>query len=419
MRRGVEICKGIIIGLLLLSAALLAMTIIYDSGPAEGLIGRLSAALGRAADQPPKMAQEPALTDAAQPLLISVLGQAERASFWGDFAALDAAYEALGGHLAAALDTAGAPEAVTTAEFARAARGKGVYFRYPGAVPLPVLAAWLDAGSTAKLSASRLFLGIEGERVVLLAGDGVAYCRMETQVEAALLSDALDSCPADGTRLAQELAGTPFDRLDPLALVDLSCTDIAAGGSENPCDDLFLTSTAAALGFNPYGDSKYRSDDGGTVYTESDCTLRVSTDGLLTLQNSGQHPRFSAASASAGDRIEYVRALLQALAGDRLGDGRLQFTALREAGEAVEVEFSYFLSGLPVEQGQEAAVTARFQGAVLTTLRFRVRTYTLSASEREHLLPPTQAAAVQPRGADLQAAYADVGESRLQAGWLS
>ena len=28
MRRGVEICKGIIIGLLLLSAALLAMTII-------------------------------------------------------------------------------------------------------------------------------------------------------------------------------------------------------------------------------------------------------------------------------------------------------------------------------------------------------------------------------------------------------
>lgn len=415
-RRGLEVCKDVIIGLLLLSAVLLSLTIIYDSGP--GAPAQFSSLLGGSAAQPPRMAQEPALTDAAFPMVISVLGPTERASFWGDFDALDAAYEALGGHLAAALDTAGEPTAITAADFAEAARGQGVYFQFPGPVPLGVLAAWLDAGSTASFSASRFFLSVEDEKVSLLAGDGVAYCRMETQVDAAQLLEALDAYPADGTHFAQELDDGRYDRLEALTLVDASRTALPAGESENPCDDRFLTGTASALGFNPYGDSKYRGDDGSTVYTESDCTLRIRADGLLTLQNAGLHPRFSAASSSDGDRIEYVRALLQTLAGDLLGDGRLEFTALREIGGGVSVEFSYLLGGLPVAQSQGAAVQAQFQGAVLSSLRFRVRTYTLSAGDSVPLLPPAQAAAIQPQGAGLQAAYADVGEERLEAGWL-
>ena len=415
--RAIERCKTAVIILLLCSVVLLALTAIGFSGsggvPLLSDLGRL---LSGEQILPPRKAQEPSLTDAAMPVEISVSSQAGRASFHRDFTALDTAFESLGSHLAAALDTARDVQKISASAFAEAAAGSSILFRYPGAVSLPVLAAWLDAdASDLGLSGSLFLLSAEADGVALLVYDGGSYWHMTTDADLEAFRDALDDNPADGTLLALE--SPAYGRLDPLTLIDPAGTSVAAASAANPCDDAFLTATATALGFNPFGDTSYQ-DKTGTVYSESDCTLRISADGVLTLRNPGLASRFSAQSDGDGDRIEYVRALLETVAGSVLGDGRLYFTGLEAGDGTASIVFSAYLAGLPVEHPGGPAVTAVFQGAVLTDLTFRIRTYTLSQSETIALMPAEQAAAIAGEGDVLQPAYADQGEPQLTAGWL-
>lgn len=413
--RALERCKTVIIVLLLLSVVLLSLTAVGYSGSGDvPLLSNLSRLLSGEQILPPKKAQEPTLTDAALPLTISVSSQAGRTSYHQDFDALDTAFESLGGHLAAALDTARDAQEITETEFTEAAAGSSILFRYPGSVPLPVLAAWLDAdASDLGLSGSVFLLSAEESGVALLICDDGTYWHLDTDADLVSFRDALDDTPADGTLLALE--SESYQRLDPLTLIDPANVSVAAASASNPCDDIFLTHTATVLGFNPYGDTSYQ-DENGTVYSETDCTLRISADGVLTLQN--QNTRFAAQSDSDGDRIEYVRSLLEAIAGDSLGDARLYFTGLEQTDTTTTVVFSAYLSGLAVTHPGGPAVTAVFQGAVLTDLTFRIRGYTLSQSETLPLMPAAQAAAIADPGTLLQPAYADSGELDLTAGWL-
>lgn len=413
-----EALKTAVIVLLFLSVVCLALTAaLYSGSTRSGPLDRLASLFSGGPSQPPRQAQEPTLTDASQPLLISVLGAAGRASFWGDFDRLDSVFEALGGYLAEALDTAGAPVEITPAAFRRAVQQAGIYFRYPCDVPMDILAAWLDADVVSDLPASQYFLQSgDGGIALYLAGDG-SFWQLPTEIDSATFASVLDDYPADGTFFALESEDPHYARLDSFSLVDLSTSSMAAAQGANPCDESFMTSTAAALGFNPYGDSSYQ-DDTGNVYTETDCSLRISTDGVLTLRNQGLTTRFAAAGNSDGERIEYVRSLTEALAAHLMGEGRLMLTGLSRSDGISTVSFDYVLSGLHVEQVSGPAVTARFSGSILTELTFRVRTYTCSQTERLGFLPAAQIAAVLPDDTLLRLGYADVGDGQLQIGWL-
>ena len=111
-RRTKEICKTLMILLLLGSVALLSLTAVSFSGAEIPVLTALASRLRGGAYQPPVKAQELALTDAAVPLLITVRTEAGRTSFWGAQGEQKGVYETLGGYLAEALDTAGEPAAV-------------------------------------------------------------------------------------------------------------------------------------------------------------------------------------------------------------------------------------------------------------------------------------------------------------------
>ena len=416
-RRAVEACKSLIIVLLLLSVVLLAMTAAWYSGSVDwGSLSQLTARLSGQTAIPPRQDAEPALTDAAQPVAVTVLGSAGRASFHGDFAALDGAFESLGSLLAAALDTASDARELTDAALRAAATEPGIGFYYPGEMPLAVLAAWLDADASELNLSGSFFLLTEqsGAVELLLSGEGGGW-RLTTEANVTAFRDVLDDYPADGTFLAAE--SEAFRRVDGLTLVDPAVTAVAAAEAVNPHDDAFLTATATALGFNPYGETTYQ-DDTGTVYTETDCTLHIAADGVLTLRNQGLSARFAAAADGDSERVEYVRSLLESLAGAQLGDARLYFTGLEQAEGETVVTFSYYLAGRPVEQPQGTAVRAVFQGRILSELTFRIRTYTLSGTETIALMPAAQMAAVAPAGLRLEIGYADTGDTALSAGWL-
>ena len=417
-RRAREICKTVIILMLLLSVAMLSLTAVSYSGAELPFLTNLTSRLRGEAYQPPIKAQELALTDAAVPSLISVRTEAGRTSFWGMQGEQSGVYETLGGYLAEALDTAGEPASAPPAALQSAAMGDSLLFRFPGEIPLPALAAWMDASCDTELSAS-LFLLEAGESAVRLFLSGESGCFvMKTQAAAGPLLRALRSYPDDGTRLAAETGDAVYDRLNPLTLVDPSMVSIPAAHSANPCDETFLTAAAESLGFNPYGDASYRDAAGNLVFTEADCSLWANADGEVILKSQSQSGRFRAAGSDDGACIEYVRALLDSMSAGKLGDASLQFAGInREDGRAT-VKFTYYLAGLPVIQSGGAAAEAQFNGAALTELRFRVRAYTVSQTEKIALLPPAQTAAALEDGASLRLSYADRGEEKLNAGWL-
>lgn len=414
-----EICKSLVILLLLLSVVLLSLLAVFYSGAEIPFLNGLASRLRGEADQPPVRAQELALTDAAVPSLISVRTDAGRASFWGARGEQSGVYESLGGYLAEALDTAGEAVGVTEDAFLEAAMGDSLLFCFPGEVPLPVLAAWMDAYSERFLSADLFLLEVQDSAVRLLLKGQLGCYAMETRAAAGPLLRALRSFPDDGTRLAAETGDAVYRHLNPLTLVDPSAVSMSAAHSSNPCDEAFLTAAAETLGFNPYGDASYRDAAGSLVFTEADCSMRADSDGVIILRSQPQSSRFRAAGSDDGACIEFVRALLDGMADGRLGDANLQFTGVRHDDGHTTVEFSYILSGLPVLQsGGKPAAEAQFTGAALTDLQFRVRSYSLSQTETAALLPPAQTAAALEDGAALRLAYADLGEEKLSAGWL-
>ena len=413
-----EVCKSILIVLLLLSVVMLSLTAIQYSG-ADGLSGMMQTLSGKLST-PPKKAEDPTYTDAALPVVISAVGPAGRISYLGSQEALDNAFAALGGQLAAALDTAGTAEELTRMAFLSRATQAELYFYYPGAVPLDVLAKWLDATGSECTGSGRLFcLRRNGDAVELLVEADGTYRAMKTEVDSTTFGQVLETLGTDGSFLAAEGGGS-YGHLDPMTVIQPSYTAVPAVQASNPVDELFLRTTAptaaTTLGFNPYGDSVYR-DDSSTTYTDSDASLRIGADGVLKLENTGLSRRFAAAGDSDAQRIELVRSLVDTLAAGRLGDSCIWFSGLETDGQTSTVEFSCYVEGLEVLRADGPAVEARFQGDILTELTLRLRTYTVTGDSTA-LLPPRQAAAIAPAGTRLRPGYADMGENTLQADWL-
>lgn len=192
-RRGLEACKTAIIVLLTASAVLLTLTAARYSGSGWDGLEQLVARIAGQETPPPRKAEEPSHIDAALPLAVTVRGSAGRTSFQGDFAAIDAAFERLGSHLAAALDTAGNAQSIPESELIRAATGNSLCFFYPGDIPLQLLADWLDANAAGLgLSGRDFVLVVRDGTVQLLVGGQDGCWRLETQADAASLADALD-----------------------------------------------------------------------------------------------------------------------------------------------------------------------------------------------------------------------------------
>lgn len=409
-----ELIKSILIGLLLLSVILLSLTAIQYSG-GGGLAGMVQTLSGKMS-APPKKTEDPTFTDAVLPTAISAVGPAGRISYLGNFETLDNAFAALGGQLAAALDTAGESTELTRAEFLQRAAQAEMCFYYPGSVPLEVLAQWLDA-TAESLSGSGSFFCLhqDGGSVELLVEDSGTYRTMTTQIDGAAFGAALETLGADGSFLACE-GGEAYDHLAPMTLIQPSYTDVPVVRAAAAVDDSFPKTAATALGFNAYGDSIYE-DDSSITYTDSDASLRIGADGVLTLENTGRSQRFTAGGDSAAHCIELVRSLIDTVAADRLGDSRLYFTGLETDGTTMQMTFSCYVEGLEVLRADGPAAEARFEDGVLTELTLRLRTYTV-APETMALLPPRQAAAIAPAGTVLMPGYADMGEKTLQADWL-
>lgn len=271
-RRTIELCKDVILVLLVVNLILLALMSlptesVRKSPLLSALLQPLAQVLGMDQAELAYMEAAEPVMDAARPLAVTLRNSAGRYTAVWDFTALDTAFETMGGALGEALDTASAPSTVSEAQVQRVLAGESVYFDYGLTLPAAVLASWLDAVPEELLpEVHACALAVEGDQVALyLLGE--TYQRAETGLLPETLENLLEQFRPDGSAFAFEVDST----LAPDALLPGGNPAPPSAVVGNPCDNRYIESLATALGFNPYGDTSYTDSDGTAYFSEAGC----------------------------------------------------------------------------------------------------------------------------------------------------
>lgn len=353
------------------------------------------------------------VSDAAQPLTISVSNSSGRYTARWDFAALDTAYESLGGMLGEALDTAQDLTAVRPGRLRTALVQPSVCFDFGFPLSARLLASWLDAETDQTMPDGALYiLSLEQDQVVLYLS-GSSTCRAVTQLDPDAFLTLLDQFSDDGSQFAFETDS----HLSDLTLIPGRNPTVLAATSGNPCDNRYMETLATALGFNPYDDSSYTDSSGITWFSETNCSLQIGPDGRVLL-TSASPERFLASGDSTDILVEEARGLVELAVGNVIGDGRIYLSGVTREEDTTVCTFDYVLDGIPVSCGEDSAATVTFSGRTLTEFRILAARFSLSG-EAMKILPHVQAAAILPEEGKLSLAYDRPGVGELTAGWKS
>ena len=413
MRRLLELGKDLAILALLGLAVALALYIILP-GPMFQLLNGTKSLLHPQASTAALRLQQPEAQEAVRPNLVSVQGENGRTTWQYSFLETDAAYESLGRWLGEALGTSGEAEPITLDAWLEALASPGVYYRFPGSVPLRALADWLGAefsgGISGTMTASAFAVSVIGERVLLSYQAGADYVRCDTQLSPEALLGALETYGSDGSLFAFEGAEDypQLAAMDPCALIPMTAVSVPTAEIQS---QLSTEDVAVVFGFNPYGDTSYTASTGARVFSDSDSRLEV-LGGRLSYTTARK--QWVAASDTAV--TETARSLLEELTAGSLGDARLYLTGFDRTGDTVALTFGYLVSGIPVTLTAGPAARVTFTGGALTALELEARTITLR-DETQHLMPALQAAALLPPGQSLALGYAEAGDETLVCGW--
>lgn len=347
---------------------------------------------------------------AAQPLTISIRNLSGRYTAQWDFAALDTAYETLGGLLGQALDTAEPFSEVRQFQLTEALKQPSVSFHYGFDLPTALVSSWLDAGTHGDSSGYSLFvLALEQEQVWLyLSG---SQCRKAlTQVDADEFSALLEQFQADGSQFAFE----SNSHLADLSILPAAVPRLVVAETEALTSTRYVDALANDLGFNPYDAGRYTDSSGVTHFSESGGSLQIAADG--TIDFSASTARITASGSSLETLVETARSLLD-LAVDTSGSSaRLYLSGLTRTEDQTTCTFDYVLRGVPVRWSDGPAATVVFSGQTVTKLTLRAVTFTFT-DQTQHLLPPVQTAAILPKGGQLELQY-HVSGTDVTAGWV-
>lgn len=401
----------LIFSLLFLTAAAMPAEMIRSTPWLSTLLQPIAPLLGLSQAELTYVQEAGALTDAAQPLMISVRNSSGRSTAQWDFTALDAAYETLGGMLGEALDTAGAFTATSPRHVQAALSGESACFDFRFRLPAQLLASWLDAGCQDDTPAGTVYvLAIEDGQVNLYLSGSGSY-RATTQVSASALEELLEQFKPDGSQFGFE-TGT---QLAALTVIPAQAPAVAAGTGTSPCDNRYMEALATALGFNPYDDTRYTDSSGVTYFSETNCSLQISSDGAILLTSSSAD-RFQAAGTSLEILVEEARQLLMVAEGDVLGNARLYLSGVTQSDSTTVCTFDYILGGVPVSYSKDSAAVVTFDGSAVTELRLQATKFSLT-SETLKIMPPAQAIAILPSGGKLELEYHCTYSGSLSAGW--
>lgn len=310
------------------------------------------------------------------------------------------------------------------AELLEALEHPSVYYDFLHALPLSVLAGFVDSSGDDTLSARRLVLAEpEGNGVMLYLQDDAGRClRCITALSGQDLENVIGQYEQGSAVFAFDTVQTYGEyAVQPLSLFltepELPLLDSAAR-SAAPSQVL------SALGFNPHTQTRWTETSGTEVIVDGDRTLRIRSDGTVDYQSGGS----TALQVTAGGELltpweaaSDVSTLLSALLPEGC-EAQLYLRSISRSGASMTLNFDYQYSGIPIHFSDgSTAARVTLSGTAVSSITFTARQYT-AEDEPALLLPLQQAMAVAAQKAperELFIGYADYGTEQTAPQWLS
>jgi len=345
-----------------------------------------------------------------------------------DTAACDELFQHTARPLVEALSCAQPPQQVSRQTWQRALNtAPGVYYDLLGEVPLEVLSAWLGAeGSHLQGTARRLILAAGGDGAELYyQEEGAYYVCAVPMVTRGQLEETLSGLTGNRAQFAFE--SEQYAQLDPDTLILPQTPELTAYAARNPLEGVgentaVLNGQLAALTFSVDSNQIYMTS-GTQVIRSGNDTLRLDEAGTLVYHAlKGESARYRVPDRLP-EQVEECRALAQSTVGSLCGEARLYLRSVRPAGQGLEVEFGYVLSGAQVQLGAEGyAAQFVIEAGQITQFTLCYRSYE-AVPERALVLPELQAAAALQAmglsGRELSLVYSDSGGEHLTPAWYT
>jgi len=410
----IEIGKNILIVLLLGSLLLLTIAAIpthsVQSVPwLSKLLQPIAPVFGWNEAELTYVAEAVSASEAAKPIAISVMNSAGRSTAMWDFSQLDSALDRFSPFVTQAMNSGKNYRQVTNSQVQAALQGRSIYLHYGAPQHPSVLADWFGSRLNTDIGAiDGLILSSEDSKIVLYLLGSTFYAT-STELSSAELLSVLTPYEPDGSAFAFE---TPYT-LAPLSLLPGSRPAVPAVTLSTSTGSRSLEELATALGFNPYGESRYTDDLGTVSFSENDSSLEVTTDGKITYE--AKSGRFSAENLHPESLARTAQLFLETVCGNTKGEGRLYLTSLTQSVDSTVCRFDYYVSGVPVVSA-EAPVLVTFTGTSITQAQVQLYSFT-ATGKTIYPLPVAQAAALLDEGHALELSYCIHTDGTLSAGW--
>lgn len=421
-KRLVEHGKSLLIVLLACSALTLAGQVFLSSESTSSVQEELLSPLPSA----PAGQTTPGLPNPSRILLRNDNG-AYGAQY--DEAAVGALFDQVGSILGEALGSAAQPRPVSREDWEAALERTGVFLEFPGALPLGQSSLWLNAEENPVFGehfARRLLLcqtpidGTVGLYYLEEASEDYYACNT-----ASLLRGRLDGYEPNGAFFAFQQS----DRYDGLDGDTLLLSSPPEPPLYQSLPSLDLTNTAGrnallrALAFSHQSNAIYPVVDGWSIRDGSD-TLRLTDTGSVVFHSGGEEdPRYPLFREGMNGAMEYTAQLVAQAVAPYCGAAQVYLSGIHSSGETYLVSYSYALSGVPVQLGQENEC-ARFtiHNGQITDYTLHLRRYE-ATGETAALLPEYQAMAameaLDAAGQELLLRYYDRGSGTVAPSWIA
>ena len=440
-RRALELCKDVLIVVLVCSAIYLAGRSQPYLGLGSGIFSTATRLLGMdGGSSDPVAPVQPA--DTLRPVAMAFCtgvdlgdGTRERCALQYDQSGVDKAFnDTVRRFLAEAMASAGTPAQVDRKAWEQALQSPGIYCDFAGHIPLDALAVWLGeagAGSSLTGSARRLVLADRGESSAVLyyinEDDGLYYaCTTSVRVSGSFTEMLMEHSP-NGARFVFE-AGESYAGLAPDMLLLAETPSPAVYQASSPIsleDAEQLNRLQSLLSFRPAG---YETLDGWV-----NDTLRIGQDGRVSYEaRQTDEQRYPVAESEGRPDLvqacDTAWALLESAlsAGQNESAARVCLLGVEELEDGTWLlSFGYTVSGALIEvEGSLTAGQFLVEEGRICAYEFVLRQYQ-DSGERTALLPEAQAAAAMDSlgqsGQELVLCYFDQGgeAQTVQAGWAA
>ena len=415
-----EAFKSLLILLLAVSAFYLTYQLLVGSGTISLSSPTASSPLSSAAPQ--------GSVGVPRPIRMAVTTANGRHGVQYDDDAVDELFDDLAPTLGEALSSADEPIGVSRAEWEQALQRPGIYFHFPGSVPLSLITRWLggtrsEAPLTDEVSHVLLAEDAAGSQVRLYyqtPKNGLYY----SCTTALAFSGLLDSYIPNGATFAF-LLGEAYSNLpsDTLLLVDPPAPPIylASGGVDFGVSESRLA-FLNALNFNPQSNAVYPSADGWSVRDGND-SLRLTASGTVVYHSAGDNRYPVPENATRTDLVELTGELVRNAVSPYCGSARVYLSGITSSPDTVTLTYAYTLSGAELQLGTDGWC-AQFTVGNGQILEFtlHLRRYTPSA-QTAFLLPEYQAMAAMDAmdltGHELVLRYYDGGSGSVAPAWIA